>query len=110
MTDRLGLLWQIRERTDKDVDEDLKVVCVEVLGRPWRREQEVEDLENEELQAEVLGRVLCEGEGPAKSACCGSRHQRMHQHAPARLSMKIMFSPNVLLAPSRRMRTTSTLF
>lgn len=57
-TNSFALLREIRELSNEDVDEYLQIVGVEVFLRPRRGEEEVEDLEDEKLHAEILRRRL----------------------------------------------------
>jgi hypothetical protein len=59
-TNGFAFFGKIGEFSDEDVDEDFEVVGVEVLLRSGCSEKEVEDLEDEQLHAEVLGGILYE--------------------------------------------------
>ena len=100
MTHRLELMRQIRELPYEDVQQHPQIIREEVFLRPWRREKEIQHLEDEQLHTQILRRVLY------------TPHQlvphRYTTHSPARLSMKMTFSPNVLLLPNLRIRTVKT--
>lgn len=63
-TDPFGIFPQVVQLPDENIDQDAEVVCVKVLLRARSGEQEVEDLEDEQRDAERVWAVVCEnGEG-----------------------------------------------
>lgn len=98
------LFRQVDKLADEDVEQDAQIVGEEVFLRARRREEEIQDLEDEQLHAQVLRAISCRVSATRRSpwvSCEG---------LPARFSMKMTFSPNVLLLPRRRMRTINTRF
>lgn len=53
-THRLALLGQVVQLANEDVDEDLEVVGIEIVSRLLGGEEEVEELEDEELHADIF--------------------------------------------------------
>jgi hypothetical protein len=58
-THSFGFFAEITQFADEHVDEDTEVVRVEVFLCPRRREEEVQDLEDEERYAKRIGSVIC---------------------------------------------------
>lgn len=57
-TDPFRLLAKIAQLADEDVDEDAEVISVEVFLCAGRREEQVEDFQDQERNAERIGRAV----------------------------------------------------
>lgn len=105
-THPLALLAQIAQLADENVHEDAEIVRVEVLLCARGGEEEVEDLENEERDAEGVGGAVWRAAEMISSAFQST--MRKQENSLARLRIKMMFSPKVLLSPSLFLKHSST--